>query len=84
MQNDTFPLVFVLFHFYFTLFDAFFISLYFISLRSVLFDWQHTGSAADLICETLKKSNEFVYKRRVNPRAKPEKPFKIDLPENYK
>ena len=45
---------------------------------------QHTGSAADLICETLKKANEFVYKRRVNPRAKPEKPFKIDLPENYK
>ena len=44
---------------------------------------QHTGSAADLICETLKKANEFVHKRRINPRAKPMKPFKINLPENY-
>ena len=44
---------------------------------------QHTGSAADLICETLKKANEFVHKRRINPRAKPIKPFKINLPENY-
>jgi hypothetical protein len=48
-----------------------------------VFVFKHTGGAADLISETIKKANTFVQKRRANPRAKPEKPFKIDLPEKY-
>jgi hypothetical protein len=48
-----------------------------------VFVFKHTGGSSDLICETIKKANNFFQKRRGNPRAKPEKPFKIDLPENY-
>jgi hypothetical protein len=76
-------LFFFFFDFSFIDLTFFFSSLFSFNLYSSLFP-QHTGSAADLICETLKKANEFVYKRRINPRAKPEKPFKIDLPDNYK
>lgn len=48
-----------------------------------IFLFKYTGSTADLACEMLKKVETFLYKRRVNPRARPEQPFKTDLPLNY-
>lgn len=48
-----------------------------------VFVFKHTGSGADLICETLKKADEYINNRKLNPKAKPGKPFKLDLPQNY-
>jgi hypothetical protein len=48
-----------------------------------VFVFKHTGGASDLICETLKKADDYMNKKKLNPKAKPSKPFKLDLPPNY-
>ena len=48
-----------------------------------IFIFKYTGSTADLVCETLTKVESFLQKKRMNPRARPDPPFKTNLPSNY-
>ena len=49
-----------------------------------IFIFKYTGSTADLACEMLKKVDTFLVKRRANPSARPEMPFKPNMPDNYR
>lgn len=44
---------------------------------------RYTGSTADLACEMLSKVESFLQKRRINPKARPDQPFKTSFPANY-
>ena len=48
-----------------------------------IFLFKYTGSTADLACEMLTKVDQFLQRKRINPSARPEPPFKTDLPLNY-
>jgi len=48
-----------------------------------IFLFKYTGSTADLACEMLKKVDSFLTKKRSNPNARPEMPFKSNMPDNY-
>ena len=48
-----------------------------------IFLFKYTGSTADLACEMLAKVDQFLQRKRSNPSARPEPPFKTDLPLNY-
>ena len=52
-------------------------------IDNLIYSFQHTGNAADLICDTLRLAKDFVIRRSVNPRAKPDKPFSVNLVESY-
>jgi hypothetical protein len=48
-----------------------------------VFIFKNTGGAADLICETLRKADDFLQRKKIQPKAKAVKPFKLDLPLYY-
>jgi hypothetical protein len=47
------------------------------------FVFKHTGDAADLICEALRKCKEFARERRFKPKTKPKRPFLVSIQEGY-
>jgi len=48
-----------------------------------IFIFKYTGGTADLASEMLSKVDSFLLKRRMDPLARPEQPFKTELPEGY-
>ena len=45
-----------------------------------IFLFKYTGSTADLACEMLQKVEAFLAKKRTNPHARPEMPFRSNIP----
>jgi len=48
-----------------------------------VFIFKHTGGCADLAIEMLEKVDKWLSKKRVNASARPEQPFKVDIPDGY-
>ena len=48
-----------------------------------IFIFKHTGDSADLVCEALKRARDFAKARRHNIKARPKRPFEINMPHQF-